>query len=236
MSYSYLLLGPILFQNFELPDSISWGGRQSLAVHQLPGGTRVIHAMGRDDSEITWCGVFSGTNAGARARAIDLLRAEGNTWPLSWETFFYSVVVSRYDADYRRPNWIPYRISCTVLRDEAESLVETAISVTASLVSDVTAAGSLAGSLAPGLLSTAAIGALGAYGSTTYGSAAHTAATSQLSGITATNNQSLAATGTQLTATTNMTHAKALSGQAAQLAAARGYLQRASVNLANAGT
>lgn len=235
MSYTYLLLGPILFQDFELPDSISWGGRQSLAVHQLPGGTRIIDAMGRSDAEITWSGVFSGTNAGARARAIDLLRADGGTWPLSWETFFYSVVVTCYDADYRRPNWIPYRISCTVLRDEAESLVEAAVSVTASLISDVTAAGSLAASLAPGLVSTAAIGALGAYGSTTYGSAAHAAATGQLAGITATNSQSLAATGNQLTAATNVAQASALSGQAAQQAAARGYLQRASVNLANAG-
>ena len=41
---SYLLLGPVLFQDFELPERISWGGKQRLTVHRLPGGTRVTVA------------------------------------------------------------------------------------------------------------------------------------------------------------------------------------------------
>jgi hypothetical protein len=90
MPVSYLLFGPVLFQDFELPASITWGGAHSLAIHRLPGGARIIDAMGRDDADITWSGIFSGEDASFRARALDLMRAEGSVWPLTWDSFFYS--------------------------------------------------------------------------------------------------------------------------------------------------
>ncbi len=144
MPIPHLLLGPILFQDFELPGSITWGGAQSLTVHRLPGGTRVIDAMGRDDAEITWSGIFSGPDAGLRARALDLMRADGALWPLTWDSFFYSVVIARFDADQRRPNWIPYRLSCTVLRDEAAALLQATISIVTSTAQDLAQAAALA--------------------------------------------------------------------------------------------
>src|SRR5581483_2518914 len=142
-----LLLGPVLFQDFELPERIAWGGAQRLAVHKLPGGARVIDAMGRDDREISWSGVFSGADAGLRARAIDLLRAEGAVWPLVWDAFFYSVVVARFEADYAGANWIPYRIACTVLRDEAEAVVEAVLSLAATALGDLASAAALGGGI-----------------------------------------------------------------------------------------
>ncbi len=232
MSYSYLLLGPILFQDFELPPSVSWGGAQSLTVHKLPGGTRIIDSMGRDDSEITWAGVFSGGDAGLRARAVDLMRADGGLWPLTWETFFYRVVVSRFEADYRRPNWIPYRITCTVLRDEAEADVEAALSIGASVLADLTAADDLG----TGVDLTSATGASAATGATTLGTSAYAQAQSQLAAATAATSTQLATTGTQLTAATDLGQATTLAGQAALLATAQGYLGRAAINLANASS
>src|SRR5437660_207843 len=104
-----LLLGTVLFQEFELPEKISWGGAQRLVVHRLPGGGRVIDTLGRDDAEIAWSGVFSGPDASARARLIDLMRADGSVWPLTWDSFFYSAIVGKFAADFARPNWIPYR-------------------------------------------------------------------------------------------------------------------------------
>src|SRR5689334_14980148 len=65
----YLLIGPVLLEAFELPARVGWGGRQRMAVHRLPGGRRVIDAMGRDDADIAWTGVFTGSDAVARARA-----------------------------------------------------------------------------------------------------------------------------------------------------------------------
>ncbi len=232
MSYTYLLLGPVLFQDFELPPSVSWGGAQSLTVHKLPGGTRIIDSMGRDDAEITWTGVFSGSDAGLRARAIDLMRADGGLWPLTWETFFYSVVVSRFEADYRRPNWIPYRITCTVLRDEAEAVVAAALSIGASVLADLTSADSLG----TGIDLTSATTASSATGGTTLGTAAYAQAQSQLAAATSSMSSQLATTGTQLTATTDLGQATTFAGQVAQLATAQGFLSRAATNLANASS
>ncbi len=140
MSVSSLLLGPIQFADFELPASITWGGAQNLVVHRLPGGDRVIDAMGRDDRPITWSGIFTGSDATLRAHALDLMRAEGGIWPLTWQDFFYSVAISSFEADYRRSNWIPYRVTCTVLRDEASALVETALSAVQSAADDLATA------------------------------------------------------------------------------------------------
>jgi hypothetical protein len=140
MSLPNLLLGPIQFTDFELPAAITWGGAQNLVVHRLPGGDRIIDAMGRDDAPITWSGIFTGTDATLRAHELDLMRAEGNTWPLTWEDFFYSVVISHFEADYRRTNWIPYRITCIVVRDEASALVNTALSSVQSVADDLATA------------------------------------------------------------------------------------------------
>ncbi len=123
MATTSLLLGPIEFQDFELPATISWGGRQAMAIHRLPGGTRIIDLMGRDDAQITWSGIFTGNDATTRAHAIDLLRAQGLPWPLVWDDFFYSVIIASFEAEYQRSNWVPYRIACTVIRDEASSLI-----------------------------------------------------------------------------------------------------------------
>jgi hypothetical protein len=144
MPLPYLSLGPISFQAFELPGSISWGGAQQLAIHRLPGGTRIIDAMGRDDADIMWSGVFTGPDAAARARLLDLMRSEGNCWSLTWDSFFYSVIVARFEADQQRPNWIPYKISCCVLRDEAAALLEMPLSLVATAAQDMATAASLA--------------------------------------------------------------------------------------------
>jgi hypothetical protein len=63
MSDIVLVLGPVAFSDFEDPERIRFGGAQRLAVHKLPGGARVIDALGPDDTEIGWSGIFA-----ARAR------------------------------------------------------------------------------------------------------------------------------------------------------------------------
>jgi hypothetical protein len=93
MPDTILILGPIVFRDFEIPEKINFGGAQRMAVHQLPGGARVIDALGRDDAEITFTGTFTGPDATLRARALDEMRALGTTLPLTWDVFTYSVLV-----------------------------------------------------------------------------------------------------------------------------------------------
>jgi hypothetical protein len=227
-----LLLGLVQFESFEVPARISWGGRQRLAVHLLPGGGRVIDAMGRDDARITWSGVFTGGDGGARARLLDVMRGDGGVWPLSWDAFFYSVVISEFQANFEHANWIPYRVACTVLRDELEAAVDGLASLAADLTGDLTAA------LASGLDVTQASAALAVAGAQTDGTAANAAAGMALAAAVA-GAQATVATSDALAAPVDagsLLLAGTLAGQAAQAAQGAGYLARAQVNLANAGT
>ena len=229
----YLLIGPVLLEAFELPSQVGWGGRQRLAVHRLPGGRRVIDAMGRDDADIAWTGVFSGSDAVFRARAIDLMRAGGRVWPLSWGSFFYSVVVSRFEASYERENWVPYRIACTVLRDEAEALVEGGLSLAAGVLADLAG---LEGADFPGLegvVDAVGLAALAAApGGLRYGTGAQGATVAGLRGQEAGLDRAMVARGASLRGGDADTPAGLLAardeaGALAGLARARGPLGRA---------
>ena len=144
MSNVALILGPISFQDFEVPASINIGGQQRLVIHRLLGGARVIDALGRDDSDISFSGVFSGDTAIIRARALDQMRVSGLTVSLTWDVFFYSVIIKSFEADYHSGWWIPYRIRCTVVCDEASGASDTTMSLTSDALSDVATACSFA--------------------------------------------------------------------------------------------
>jgi hypothetical protein len=229
-----LWLGPLTLQGFELPGSIAWGGGQRLAVHRLPGGARVIDALGRDDAQITWSGVFAGADAAIRARLVDLVRADGSVWPLSWAGFFYSVVVASFHADFARSNWIPYRIACTVLRDEAEAVVEMALSLGANALADLSAADGFGAVDLSGSL-----GALAADGAGTPGTGAYGAATGSLLMASGAIEGGMTQAGAALVAAPlgtpdGLYGAAGAAGQLAALAGARGYVRRAQANLAQA--
>ena len=237
MAEGALLLGPILFKGFALPERVRWGGTHKLAVHRLPGGARVIDAMGRDDADIVWSGVFSGSDAALRARAMDLMRAGGGSWPLTWDWFFYTVVIARFDADYSRPNWIPYRITCTVVRDETAVAVETTVSLAASVMSDLAAAQGLN----CGVALDTVIGSLGTTRATQPGSGTYLTTVTALAEMSQQIDTDIAQTEGQL-GTASVSDAAgldliaSLTGQLAALTTARGYVCRARVNLASANT
>ncbi len=221
-----LLLGPIAFQGFELPQGVTWGGAQNLAVHQLPGGERVIDLMGRNHGDIVWEGIFTGPDAATRARGVDLMRASGGVWPLSWNFFFYTVVVSRFEAEYMAQNGIPYRITCSVVRDEAESVAGAALSLTASIANDL----GTAMTYGSGVPLAAACSACSATGATQPGSAAYNAASVELANAGR-------AIGEATVFAENSLSEKTIRGPEDLLAAtstARGFAGRAAVNLANA--
>lgn len=247
MSDIGFILGPVAFQDFEVSAGIGFGGQQRLAVHKLPGGVRVIDALGRDDAEITVSGIFTGEDATLRARLLDELRASGAPLPLTWDVFFYSVVIHDFQADYQNGFWIPYRLCCTVLRDEASALIETAVSLAGSVLADVGAAAGLAASgidlsgpqtaLADPLAMTRDTGAYN------QASVSLAATQSAMDGSITGEGATLARAGTTLSITSDpvagsaaLTSATGAAGQLGALTAARGYVGRAAVNLANAGT
>ena len=246
MSDVALLLGPIVFQDFEVPSGINFGGRQRLALHRLPGGSRVIDALGRDDAQISFAGIFAGSDATLRARTLDELRVAGIALPLTWDVLFYTVLISEFHADYRNGRWIPYRIVCTVLRDEASALLQTGVSLAAAALADIgTAASYASGS---GVDLTPLQSAVAVVGATTSGTSAYTAAQLALAEAQSLIGASVNAANTTLT-TTRVADADSAqsgvagllavtdaTGQLSSLTVADTYVRRTAANLMNAST
>ena len=109
-------LGSITFTGFEVPERVNFGGNQKLVVHRLPGGTRIIDAMGDDPVKPQWSGFLSGPSAAARGRQINALRLAAAPVKLSFGPYSVQVVVERFEAQFERSGyWIPYTIQCEVL-------------------------------------------------------------------------------------------------------------------------
>lgn len=225
-----LLLGPVSFQGFELPARIGFGGGQRLAVHVLPGGARVIDAMGRDDADIVWSGVFSGPDAADRARLLDAMRADGAVLSLAWDAFCYLVLISSFEAAYEQANWVPYRISCTVVQDQAQSVDVALASLVTGLLSDLAVAAGY------GVNAVSATVALGVAGATAPGTAAYAQALGAMGQTTARIHAGMATAGGTLLAAPDPASAATAAGTLATLADARGYAGRSYANLTNAET
>lgn len=110
-----LILGGIVFQIYEIPERIPFGGKHMVNVHQLIGGARQVDAMGPDELDPTWTGRFQGAGAHARAKQVDALRISGATVPLVFGPNFYNVIVIDFHADYERVYQVPYKIMCVVV-------------------------------------------------------------------------------------------------------------------------
>lgn len=139
MSNSPIRLGPIELQDFEIPESIRFGGRHRLAIHALVGGRRIIERLGPDDADIQFRGIFSGPTASSRVKAFDDLRLSGEIVWLTWESFRRRVVVRSLTADYHSPWWIPYQVKCTVI-DQRRNTSTQAASLAAVLATDLSTA------------------------------------------------------------------------------------------------
>lgn len=156
-----LSLGGVVFTGFEIPETINFGGEQKLTVHKLPGGGRVIDAMGPDDADIRWSGRLRGTNSEQRGILLDFIRRQGRKVLLAWSLHRYQVVIRSFEANFQNPYEVPYTIVCTVVQDEAQVLASLATGFVASLAADLAAASGLAGLLGDDVI-TAAVGGVAA--------------------------------------------------------------------------
>ena len=189
--YGSVTLGPVTFTGQEVPDRIDIGGAQALQVHKLPGGSRVVDVMGRDDAALSWGGIMIGPGAEQRMLSIDAIRTAGQPITLAFGTSSYTVVVSDFKGGYRRTNWCEYTITCEVVQDnsvQANSLLPTPLQ---QITGDMAAA---LNSIPPGLTSvltavTGAQAALAVTGALNQGTAAFAAASTLLgsaqTGVTA---------------------------------------------------
>jgi hypothetical protein len=206
----------------------------------------VIDALGRDDAQISFAGIFTGADATLRARSLDELRVAGIALPLTWDVLFYTVLISDFHADYRSGWWIPYRITCTVLQDEASALLQPAVSIATAALADI---GSAIDSASGGGVDLSSLqSTLSASGATTRGTAAYMAAQSSLADAQSSINTSIDVADAALTnagaadvnsaqaGAANLLAATDATGQLSSLVSAGTYVRRAATNLANAST
>jgi hypothetical protein len=145
MSNVILTLGGVPFRDMEVPEKISFGGQQRVAVQNLIGGGRVVEALGLDDGKISFTGIFSGSDAVGRAQLLDAARALGSALPLVWDGFFYTVIIEEFSAEYRKANLIPFGVSCVVVSDPLASLAAMVAPVANLIGNDLSLASALSG-------------------------------------------------------------------------------------------
>ena len=218
-----LLLGGVVLDGFEVSEPIGFGGAQALAVHKLPGGARVIDAMGPDNGVISWRGILSGSDASDRARQLDAIRVAGLAVPLAWDVFTATVIVSDLRLAFANSWWVPYRIGCTVL---VGTQLPGPAAVITDVLSDVLGDLGLAGA-APGV--SAALALVGAPGATVGGSQAFAAAVNALNAAGLGISSAITASETGMSATDLPSLVNA-AGSLASLTSAAGYVGRAETN------
>jgi hypothetical protein len=219
-----LTLGGVAFQDMEVPEAISFGGRQRVAVQELIGGGRAVQALGVDEGVITFSGIFSGSDAATRAQLLDFARAAGVALPLVWDSFYYLVIIERFSAEYHKSNLIPFEVVCVVVNDVANAVVAPLASMVAS---DLNAAENFSAQAGVSLLGLGTDSAMG-----------YAAAQGQIDTVLMSSGMAVNSSGTVLDAADDAGNGASilnrLSSATAQLAAAanmRGYVNRAAVNL-----
>ena len=140
-------IGGITLAGFEVPSKMPFGGAQRVVVHKMPGGGRVVDALGPDDRDISWSGILRSGDGGGlpamtRSGQLDALRQAGRKVTLSWGGTSRLVVVSSFTADYGDQGYlIPYSITCVVVSASAAQQP----TLLSSLAADVGASALLSG-------------------------------------------------------------------------------------------
>lgn len=253
-------LGSVSFADIEVPEKISWGGKQDIVKQKLPGGQVVLNSMGIEFPPITWSGIFDGFSALDRSRELYTMMNASAIVALSWNDRSYKVLVSDYEAEDTKTNWIPYKVTCIVLSDETLSTTTTSTSLLSTVTSDIASAigvtpaqltstvgtalkvaqtaAKVVGAVTSG--SSAFLGLSTAVGAVTGGvSVAMSAANVSMSSLTSAASSagsSILAAGSALSGATGLTSALSSASSLASLPIIGGLVGRVTSNLRNAST
>ncbi len=141
--------GTVIFTDYAIPEKITYGGEQALAVHDLIGGVRIVDTLGRRDDPLEWSGLLFGPLAMGTATMLNKIRVTGEQVTLSWSSLKYLVVIRSFRPTFERQWQIGYSIKCEVVQDLTglpSSQVKPA-SLDAAVKSDAATAGTLAASV-----------------------------------------------------------------------------------------
>lgn len=104
-------LGEVAFFGTEVPEQLlGLGGREAIAVHEFPGGTRTIQPFGAFPTPIRWNGILTGTLALPRSVQIDRMRVSGQQVPLIYGPFYWLGYVQSFIPEPRHEWLVPYKL------------------------------------------------------------------------------------------------------------------------------
>ena len=137
MSNPLLRLGNFAFEGLESPERIHLKANQRLAVHHLGSGMSIADCLGDDCEVVSFRGIFSGKNTAERIRSVHYLRLQGLPLSLTWGSQALSVLIHDFELDYASDLWIPYRLSCYVVRSNNPGVGTQEDSISASPITQV---------------------------------------------------------------------------------------------------
>jgi hypothetical protein len=113
-----LTIGGVQFQDIEIPQTIGpFGGKQTLVVHEYPGGAKDVDSLGAFPHTVEWSGMFSQAAAFARAQSLDSIRALGQPVVLTYGPQSYVGKVASFEYNPKHQFLIPYKISFEPIQD-----------------------------------------------------------------------------------------------------------------------
>lgn len=145
MADGVVILGGFVFQDFEVPDALCFGGKHIHKTQIMVGGQRVVDAMGPDADEIHWKGRFRGAAAIGRASAIKAMMDAGAAVILTWLGISRTVLITHFEPITEKFYEVTYTIVCTVVDDPSTQLGGFLGTLDSVIGGDMAAAGSLLG-------------------------------------------------------------------------------------------
>lgn len=119
-----LTLGNVTFEDMECPEDIDHlGGYQKIAVHDLPGGERLIQSFGWFPPDvISWSGMFIanpdlGLVVDERVSLLNDMCRLGNSVTLEFGIYRYEVYLWKFYPRPKMEKWFPYTIYVIPLQD-----------------------------------------------------------------------------------------------------------------------
>jgi len=114
-----LTLGNVVFYSGETPSTLTLELEQRLAIHDYPGGARIVQAMGSFAKDFTWESRLRGTAAycDERSRTLAGYMRTGTPVAMTWRTWSYLVVVRSWSMGWKNAYRNDYKVTVVVLRD-----------------------------------------------------------------------------------------------------------------------
>ena len=112
-----LTLGGYTFSDQEIPESLSFPVDQNVAIHDFPGGKRVIQTLGVYYPTLNWSGILRTSTAETRSNAFRQMLTSAAQQKLTYLSNAFSVIVTKYVPDYKHIYRIDYSISVEIVSD-----------------------------------------------------------------------------------------------------------------------